>query len=220
MGAVLKHIRASQESLIDEANGVSDNPLICPETRDIVSGGNFHAEMTAISSDLSTISCSEIGAISERRISLLIDKNLSGLPAFLISEPGLNSGFMLAHVTASALASENKTLSHPASVDSLPTSANQEDHVSMATFAANKLIQVADNVLNILAIETLAACQGVDFRAPFKTSEKLQKQIGIIREQIPFYEEDRFFAKDIDKAREIISDPRYYQWLREEIFGY
>lgn len=220
MGAVLRHFRSSQENLVNEANGVSDNPLICPDTGEIVSGGNFHAEMTAISADVITIACSEIGAISERRMSLLIDQNLSGLPPFLIKDPGLNSGFMLAHVTASALASENKTLSHPASVDSLPTSANQEDHVSMATFGANKLVKVAENVLNIVAIETLAACQGVDFRAPLKTSETLQRQIGLIRNEISFYDKDRFFAKDINKAREIISRPSYYKWLREKIFGY
>ena len=195
MGAILRHFKSSQEHLINEANGVSDNPLICPDTGEIVSGGNFHAEMTAISADIITIACSEIGAISERRISLLIDQNLSGLPTFLIKDPGLNSGFMLAHVTASALASENKTLSHPASVDSLPTSANQEDHVSMATFGANKLVKVADNVLAILAIETLAACQGVDFRAPLKTSKILQKQISVIRTEVSFYDQDRFLQK-------------------------
>ena len=172
MGTVLRHFRSSQENLVNEANGVSDNPLICPDTGEIVSGGNFHAEMTAISADVITIARSEIGAISERRMSLLIDQSLSGLPPFLIANPGLNSSFMLAHVTASALASENKILSHPVSVDSLPTSANQEDHVSMATFGANKLVKVAENVLNILVVETLAACQGVDLRAPFAKTNK------------------------------------------------
>ncbi len=220
MGAVLTYLKNAQENLINEANGVSDNPLICPDIGEIVSGGNFHAEMTAISADLISITCSEIGAISERRISLLIDKSLSGLPPFLVENPGLNSGFMLAHVTASALASENKTLAHPASVDSLPTSANQEDHVSMATFAAVKLIKIADNVLNILTIETLAACQGLDFRAPLKTSEVLQKQMAMVRAHVPYYKEDRYFAHDINEAREAIIAPKYYGSVRDALFCY
>jgi histidine ammonia-lyase len=219
MGAIMTYLKAAQENLLKEANGVSDNPLICPDTGNIASGGNFHAELTAISADICSISCSEIGAISERRISLLIDKNLSGLPPFLVDKPGLNSGFMIAHVTASALASENKTLAHPASVDSIPTSANQEDHVSMATFSAVKLIKLADNVLNILAIETLAACQGIDFRNPLKTSEILQDHVRMIREKVPFYSEDRFFAKDIDTAKKLISRPSYYERIYERIFS-
>lgn len=219
MGAILNYLKVAQESLLAEANGVSDNPLVDPDTGVIVSGGNFHAEKTGFSADLMSILCSEIGAIAERRISLLIDSHLSGLPAFLVKEPGLNSGFMIAHVTASALASENKTLAHPATVDSLPTSANQEDHVSMATFAAVKLLKIAENVLQILAIETLAACQGIDFRAPLKTSPFLVGKVKTIRSKIPFYDQDRYFAVDIENCAKLIKDPDYYQEVQEKIFN-
>ncbi len=218
MGAILTYLHDSQKHLINEANAVSDNPLICPETGEVISGGNFHAEITAFSADLLAIIGSEIGAISERRISLLVDKNLSGLPPFLVDNSGLNSGFMLAHVTASALASENKTYAHPASVDSLPTSANQEDHVSMATFAAVKLNKVADNVLHILTIETLAACQGIDFRSPLKTSKSLQCYLEAIRAKVPFYDEDRYFGHDLGEAHKVISQFNYYGAIFEGLF--
>ncbi len=219
MGAVLTCLHDSQTHLIHEANAVSDNPLICPDTGEIISGGNFHAEMTAFCADFLAIAGAEIGAISERRISLLIDTNLSGLPPFLVENAGLNSGFMLAQVTASALASENKTYAHPASVDSLPTSANQEDHVSMATFAAVKLNKVADNVLHILAIETLAACQGIDFRAPLKTSGSLQPYVNAVRAVVPFYDEDRYFAQDINSAYNVVSQSEYYDTLSRKLFN-
>ena len=150
------------------------------------------------------IALSEIGALSERRMSLMIDTHLSGLPPFLVENGGVNSGFMIAQVTSAALASENKTLAHPASIDSLPTSANQEDHVSMATFAARRLRDIFDNVAGILAIEWLAACQGLDFRKPFKTSEKLQVLMQLLRDQVPFYNKDRYFAPDIEKAKQLI----------------
>ena len=218
MGAIWTYINDSQTHLINEANAVSDNPLICPETGAIISGGNFHAEITAFSADLLAIIGSEIGAISERRISLLLDQHLSGLPPFLVENAGLNSGFMLAHVTASALASENKTYAHPASVDSLPTSANQEDHVSMATFAAVKLNKVADNVLNILAIETLAACQGIDFRAPLKTSKIMQAYVADVRAKVPFYNEDRYFSHDIREAHKVITQHAYYGDVYGKLF--
>ena len=185
----------------------------------IISGGNFHAEGIAINSDILTIVCSEIGAISERRIAMMIDKSISGLPHFLVEEAGLNSGFMIAHVTAAALASENKTLSHPASVDSIPTSANQEDHVSMATFAARKMNEVSDNVLNIIAIETLAACQGLDFRKPLRTSKNLRLYYCLIREKIKFYKEDRFFADDIAASAGVVSDSKYYLDIKDKFFG-
>ncbi len=218
MGAVWTYLNDSQTHLINEANGVSDNPLVCRETKSIISGGNFHAEITAFSADLISIIGSEIGSISERRISLLIDKNLSGLPPFLVENSGLNSGFMLAHVTASSLASENKTYAHPASVDSLPTSANQEDHVSMATFAAVKLNKIADNVLYILAIETLAACQGIDFRKPLKTSPELQRYFDRIRARVPFYDQDRYFSHDINEAISVIDVHDYYGDICDELF--
>ena len=212
MGACLQQMRYAQEILVVEANGVSDNPLVFVEnndnadtpTGDILSGGNFHAETVAMAADMLAIALSEIGALSERRMSLMIDTHLSGLPPFLVENGGVNSGFMIAQVTCAALSSENKTLAHPASIDSLPTSANQEDHVSMATFAARRLRDIFDNVAGILAIEWLAACQGLDFRKPFKTSEKLQVLMQLLREQVPFYDKDRYFAPDIETAKQLI----------------
>ena len=212
MGACLQQMRYAQEILVVEANGVSDNPLVFVEnnddadtpTGDILSGGNFHAETVAMASDMLAIALSEIGALSERRMSLMIDTHLSGLPPFLVENGGVNSGFMIAQVTCAALASENKTLAHPASIDSLPTSANQEDHVSMATFAARRLRDIFDNVASILAIEWLAACQGLDFRKPLATSKKLQVLMQLLREQVPFYDKDRYFAPDIEKAKQLI----------------
>ena len=219
MGAILTYLFSACDNLINEANAVSDNPLVFAKDKKILSGGNFHAELVAIAADLIAIAVSEIGAIAERRISLLIDSHLSNLPPFLVNNPGVNSGFMLAHVTASALASENKTYAHPASIDSLPTSANQEDHVSMATFAARRLIDINENVLNILAIETLAACQGIDMRAPLKSSAALEQAKGQIRSKVPFYAEDHYFAADINAAREVISNTDYYMPLLNKIIA-
>jgi histidine ammonia-lyase len=174
----------------------------------VLSGGNFHAEPVALAADVLALAIAEIGALSERRIALLIDATLSGLPSFLVREPGINSGFMMAHVTAAALASENKSLAHPASVDSLPTSANQEDHVSMSTFAARRLGEMAENTRTIVAIELLAAAQGIDFHAPLKTSEKLQSVHRAIREHIDFYGDDRYFAPDIAAMRGLVASGR------------
>ena len=209
MGASLQQMRYAQEILVVEANGVSDNPLVFVDSIDqtaghILSGGNFHAETVAMAADMLAIALSEIGALSERRMSLMIDTHLSGLPPFLVENGGVNSGFMIAQVTCAALASENKTLAHPASIDSLPTSANQEDHVSMATFAARRLRDIFDNVAGILAIEWLAACQGLDFRKPLKTSEQLQVLMNLLREHVPFYDKDRYFAPDIETAKQLI----------------
>ena len=204
MGACLNQIRNSAETLIIEANSVSDNPLVFARECDIISGGNFHAEPVAMAADNLALALAEIGSLSERRMALLIDTHMSKLPPFLVEKGGLNSGFMIAQVTAAALASENKSLAHPASVDSLPTSANQEDHVSMATFAARRLGDMAENTAGILAIELLAACQGVDFRAPLKTSRPLEKAKMMLREKVPFYDKDRYFAPDIKKATELI----------------
>ena len=150
---------------------------------------------------------------------MMVDNHVSGLPHFLVEGAGLNSGFMIAHVTAAALASENKTLSHPASVDSIPTSANQEDHVSMATFAARKMNEVAKNVLNILAIETLAACQGLDFRKPLRTSQSLEKYHSLIRSKVAFYKEDRFFAADIEASADMLAVPEYYKDIKRKFFN-
>ncbi|HWK44546.1 MAG TPA: histidine ammonia-lyase [Stellaceae bacterium] len=197
MGACLDHIRFAAESFRIEANAVSDNPLVFPDTGEVLSGGNFHAEPVAMASDTLAVAIAEIGALSERRIALLTDPNLSQLPAFLTPDAGLNSGFMIAHVTAAALASENKSLAHPASVDSIPTSANQEDHVSMATFAARRLGEMAENTATIVAIELLAAAQGVDLRQPLRTSPGLQTVMTRIRDRVAAYDQDRFFAPDI-----------------------
>ena len=166
MGACLTQIRGAAETLLTEADAVSDNPLVFADENAIYSGGNFHAEPVAFAADNLALAIAEIGALSERRIALLIDTHLSKLPPFLVENGGVNSGFMIAQVTAASLASENKSLAHPASVDSLPTSANQEDHVSMATFAARRLGEMGANTAGIVAVELLAACQGLDFRAP------------------------------------------------------
>ena len=165
MGACLTQIRHAAEVLLAKANAVSDNPVVFAEDQCILSGGNFHAEPVGFAADNLALAIAEIGALSERRMALLVDTHLSKLPPFLVENGGLNSGFMIAQVTAAALASENKSLAHPATVDSMPTSANQEDHVSMATFAARRLADMAANTANIVAIEMLAACQGLDFRA-------------------------------------------------------
>ncbi len=202
MGACLDTLRHAAGVLTIEANAASDNPLVF-ET-DVLSGGNFHAEPVAIAADTMAIAIAEIGALSERRTALLTDPVMSRLPAFLVTEPGINSGFMIAQVTAAALASENKSLAHPASVDSLPTSANQEDHVSMATFAARRLHEMCDNTATIIAIELLAATQGIGFHAPHTTSAPLQSAIAILRTRVAPYTEDRFFAPDIAAATSLV----------------
>jgi histidine ammonia-lyase len=171
----------------------------------VLSGGNFHGEPVAFAADVLALAIAEIGALAERRIALLIDSSLSGLPPFLVGKPGINSGFMLAHVTAAALASENKSLAHPASVDSLPTSANQEDHVSMSTFAARRLGEMLENTRTIVAIELLAAAQAIDFHAPLKTSSSLQRVHRAIRERVSIYAEDRYFAPDIAAMRDFVA---------------
>ncbi|WP_100643145.1 histidine ammonia-lyase [Alteromonas facilis] len=204
MGASLQQMRFAQQVLVTEANGVSDNPLVFADSGDILSGGNFHAETVAMAADMLAIAISEIGSLSERRMSLMIDTHLSGLPPFLVENGGVNSGFMIAQVTCAALASENKTLAHPASIDSLPTSANQEDHVSMATFAGRRLRDIFDNVAGILAIEWLAACQGLDFRKPLLTSDSLQSLMALLRNEVTFYDKDRYFAPDIEAAKQLI----------------
>jgi len=217
MGACLTQIRNTAETLSVEANAVSDNPLVFSRQCDIISGGNFHAEPVAMAADNLALAFAEIGALSERRTALLIDTHMSKLPPFLVEKGGLNSGFMIAQVTAAALASENKSLSHPASVDSVPTSANQEDHVSMATFAGRRLAEMTENTAGILAIELLASCQGVDFRAPLKTSGPLEKAKAILRKQVPFYDQDRYFAPDIDKATNIVLSGSLNALVNEEL---
>jgi histidine ammonia-lyase len=205
MGACFDVLSQSGATLLIEANAVSDNPLVFPETGDVLSGGNFHAEPVAFAADQIAIATAEVGALSERRIALLVDASLSGLPPFLVRDPGVNSGFMIAHVTAASLASENKTLAHPASIDSIPTSANQEDHVSMATFAARKANDVAINTRRIVAIELLAACQGIEFRRPLRSSESLERAHRLVRQSVRPYEEDRYLAPDIEAADALIA---------------
>lgn len=219
MGACLDQMQHAAKLLCREANGVSDNPLIFADTDEIISGGNFHAEPVAMVADNLAIALAEIGSLSERRTALLIDKNLSGLPPFLVENGGVNSGFMIAQVTAAALVSENKTLAHPASVDSIPTSANQEDHVSMATFAARRLQEMAENAASIVAIELLAAVQGLDFRKPFHTSEKLEQARQLVRQHAPFYDHDRYFAPDIQVTTELVQQGAFSVFVRESMLG-
>ncbi|MBN3808683.1 histidine ammonia-lyase [Paraburkholderia sp. Ac-20347] len=206
MGACLTQIRNTADVLVVESNAVSDNPLVFPDEGDVVSGGNFHAEPVAMVADNLALALAEIGALSERRTSLMMDKHMSQLPAFLVENGGVNSGFMIAQVTAAALASDNKALAHPASVDSLPTSANQEDHVSMAPNAGRRLWEMADNVRGILAIEWLAACQGLDFRTGLKTTDALETARHILRQVVPVYGQDRYFAPDIELASALIGE--------------
>jgi histidine ammonia-lyase len=205
MGACLDLLRHAAGVLEREANGVSDNPLVFAETQEVLSGGNFHAEPVAFAADIIALALAETGSLSERRTALLVDAHMSGLPAFLVAEPGLHSGFMIPQVTAAALAAENKLLSHPASVDSLPTSANQEDHVSMATHGARRLLAMAENAAGIVAIELLAAAQGVDFRAPLKTSPALQRAHAAIRARVPFLDRDRPPAPDIEAIKSLVA---------------
>jgi histidine ammonia-lyase len=205
MGAAVDQLQGAADVLLREANAVSDNPLVFPEQGEILSGGNFHAEPVALAADQIACALSEVAALSERRMALLIDSGFSELPAFLVAEPGLNSGFMMAQVTAAALASELKQRAHPAAIDSLPTSANQEDHVSMATHAARRLGEMAPDLRGVVAIELLAAAQGVDFRAPLATGTRLAPAHAEIRKRAAFLQRDRMLAPDIDAVSELIA---------------
>lgn len=204
-GACLDLLRSVARTLEIEANAVTDNPLVLSDDT-VVSGGNFHAEPVAFAADQIALAVCEIGAISQRRIALLVDPALSyGLPAFLAKKPGLNSGLMIAEVTSAALMSENKQMSHPASVDSTPTSANQEDHVSMACHGARRLLQMTDNLATIIGIEALTAAQGVELRKPLTTSPELRKVIATIRSVVPSLEEDRYMANDLKAATDLVA---------------
>ncbi|TVQ70230.1 MAG: histidine ammonia-lyase [Oceanospirillales bacterium] len=205
MGACLTQIRQAATVLLVESNAVSDNPLVFSDSGDIISGGNFHAEPVAMAADNLALAIAEIGSLTERRVSLMMDKHMSQLPPFLVENGGVNSGFMIAQVTAAALASDNKALSHPHSVDSLPTSANQEDHVSMAPNAGKRLWEMAENTRGVIAIEWLAACQGLDFRNGLKTTPALEKARVILREKVAYYDKDRFFAPDIQSAIDLLA---------------
>jgi histidine ammonia-lyase len=199
-------LRQAAEVLAIESNAVSDNPLVFAAEGDVISGGNFHAEPVAMAADNLALAIAEIGSLSERRISLMMDKHMSQLPPFLVENGGVNSGFMIAQVTAAALASENKALSHPHSVDSLPTSANQEDHVSMAPAAGKRLWEMAENTRGVLAIEWLGACQGLDLRKGLKTSAKLEQARRALRAKVAHYERDRFFSPDIEMASALLAE--------------
>jgi len=205
-GACLDVLRHVCKVIETEANAVTDNPLVFADSKAVLSGGNFHAEPVALAADYLALAIAELGSLSERRIALLIDSHLSGLPAFLVREGGLNSGFMMAQVTAAALTSENKTYAHPASVDSIPTSANQEDHVSMSTFAARRLHDMLDNVENIVAIELLAAAQGVEFHQPQRSSSSIEKIITTLREVSPSYAEDRSLSADFTRVAALVNN--------------
>jgi histidine ammonia-lyase len=204
MGAVLDTLRHVARVLADEANGVSDNPLIFADDGASLSGGNFHAEPVALAADMMALALCEIGSLAERRIAMLVDPALSRLPAFLTPKPGLNSGFMIPQVTAAALVAENKQRAAPASIDTIPTSANQEDHVSMAAHAARRLLPMAENLTQILAIELLAACQGCDFHAPLASSAQLERVRSLLRAQVPHLDDDRYLAPDIAAAANLI----------------
>ncbi|MFO1338286.1 MAG: histidine ammonia-lyase [Burkholderiaceae bacterium] len=205
VGACLDQLRHASLVLVREANAVTDNPLVFADDGAMISGGNFHAEPVALAADAMAVAIAEVGAIAERRIAMLIDTSVSRLPAFLTTNAGLNSGFMIAHVTAAALASENKSLAHPASVDSLPTSANQEDHVSMATFAARRLQPMIANVAHILGIELLAAAQGIEFLRPLKSSPALEQAHALLRAQCATIEVDRYLAPEIERATALVT---------------
>ncbi len=206
-GAAMDVIRQAAATLEVEANAATDNPLVLSDPQAIVSGGNFHAEPVGFAADMIALALSEIGAIAQRRIALMVDPTLSfDLPPFLTPEPGLNSGLMIAEVTTAALMSENKHLANPCVTDSTPTSANQEDHVSMAAHGARRLSRMVENLNYILGIELLCAAQGIEFRAPLTTSLPLQRAIACLRADIPSLAEDRYLAPDLEQARRLIAD--------------
>jgi len=209
MGACLDLIRNASATLAIEANAVTDNPLLFVEQGDVLSGGNFHAEPVAFTADTLALAIAEIGSLSERRTAVLVDPKMSGLPPFLVDNSGLNSGFMIAQVTAAALVSENKTIAAPCSVDSIPTSANQEDHVSMATHAARRLGRMHENAAAVVGIELLAAAQGIDFHRPSRSSPGLEQVHAIIRKDVSFYASDRYFAPDIEAAKSWVTSGRF-----------
>ena len=216
MGACLDQIEHAWGILLREANGVSDNPLVFaatdPTQHQALSGGNFHAEPVAFAADNLALAIAEIGALAERRTAMLMDPVLSSLPAFLIEHGGLNSGFMIAQVTSAALASENKSLAHPASVDSLPTSANQEDHVSMATFAARRLHTMLDNTAGVVAIEWLCAAQALEFHRPLRSSDAIEGLLARLRAQVARLSVDRLMAPDIAAATALVEQGLLARW--------
>jgi histidine ammonia-lyase len=202
-GAVRDALDYVQAVFEREMNGVTDNPLVFPDNGDVLSGGNFHGEPVALAADYLGIIMSDLANISERRIEHMLDPSVSEIAGFLTEEGGLNSGFMIAQVTAAALVSENKVLAHPSSVDSIPTSANKEDHVSMGNFAARKAAEIIRNVEHVLAIELICACQALDLRTPLQPSKTTQNVLDIVRTSIAYWKEDRFMHRDIVLAKEL-----------------
>jgi histidine ammonia-lyase len=219
MGASLDLLRNAARTLEIEANAVTDNPVVFPDADEAVSGGNFHAQPVAFAADTIAIAMCEVGSISERRTAVLVDPKMSGLPAFLVKNSGVNSGFMIAQVTAAALVSENRMLAWPGSVDSIPTSAGQEDHVSMATATACKARRIVDNVAGVIGIELLAAVQGIDFHAPLLTSPRLDQVVAAVRSVVPHYATDRYLADELAWAKVVVLDGRFAEEVRAELFG-
>ena len=218
MGACLDLLRFASRTLEIEANAVTDNPIVFADADEAVSGGNFHAEPVAFAADMLSMALCEIGGMSERRTAVLVDPKMSGLPPFLVSDSGVNSGFMIAQVTAAALVSENKNLAMPASVDSIPTSANQEDHVSMATHGAAKARRIAGNAAGVVGIELLAAVQGIDFHAPLTTSPRLDEVVKEIRGRVPHYAADRYLADDLAWSQQAVLGGTFSASVQEELF--
>ena len=219
MGACLDLVDNARRTLLIEANAVTENPLVFSKQEEVVSGGNFHGQAVAFAADVLALAISETGSMSERRIAALVTGELSSLPPFLMPDAGLNSGFMLAHVTAAALASENKQLATPASVDSIPTSANQEDHVSMSAHGSRRLARMNANAAGILAVEWLAAAAGIDLLRPLRSSDALERIHGLLREKVPVRSADREFAPDIAAARALIEDGVLTELAAELVAG-
>ena len=209
LGAALDAMRFAGDILGREINAMTDNPLIFADTGDVLYGGNFHAQPVGLAADVLALALAETGSMAERRIALLTDAHMSGLPPFLAADSGLNSGFMVAHVTAAALASENKALATPRSTDSMPTTANQEDYVSMATHAARRLAEMADNLAGIIAIELLASCQGVHLRRPLRSSPVLEDVVERVHAAAPAFDEDRYFAPSIEAVKDLVVDGEF-----------
>jgi histidine ammonia-lyase len=204
MGAALDLLTNAARTLTIEAGAVTDNPIVFPDEDKAISGGNFHAQPVAFAADIIAIALCEVGSISERRVSVLVDPKMSGLPAFLTEDSGVNSGLMIPQVTAAALVSENKSLAYPASVDSIPTSAGQEDHVSMAPIAARKAREIARNAAGVIAVELMAAAEGIDYHAPLKTSAKLQEIYAAVRAHSPHFTADRYWADEMSALQSAV----------------
>ena len=217
MGAVLDNMGFAAQVLEREANAVSDNPLVWAEDGDILYGGNFHAAPVGLAADQLALAINEVGGLAERRLALLTDANFSGLPPFLVAESGLNSGFMAAHIAAAALASENKALAHPGSADSIPTVANLEDYVSMATFAARRLGEMAANTASIVAAELLAAAQGIELRRPLRSSGPLEEAHALIRAHVAAYTEDRFMAPEIAAIATLVAEGAFRRFIPADL---